>query len=539
MVTKSVKIITKDALKGGLYKYTPENVVVVENRSNIEEGRLKTEPNHDIGVRMARSGYSDRGSIVLGQDFATTNTSYRYAVTNVTYLYNWSGTDYRQLNKGGEYSNSVLTTGLCYRLPRYVDACSFTDLSANLANYGYSGLSNIIQQDACKFFHSFIFGNTFVSTTKSITVPISTSVNLAAAGKGYPFCGITYVGELNDGEKLSTVVDRMQTSNKTLYHGSLSSEPSYYPEYLPFILIATNKKVDLTTGEEVTFEKFTQIPDAVFEEPSSITDRWHKLRGFPTEVSLKNHNIGTTMYSQLRHQADDNGKVHLYGLMLGYGHTVDMVGYVQNYIQIASNSYINEAKSNVTRIGSANTTDTYLRGTVHSNGSFVTDSDERIKRKDQLITTRADGIEIWKFTYHSNGKTEIGWIAQQVEEVLRAKSYGQDVIDLVITTDRGVDYNASLAKLNTAMGTSYDLFVDAEKAHADWLYGKFTEAGGSEATLEEFREAIKNIPYESLTEWQKSTTQMLDENSLETFLVWVDDIKAINKQIALDLLGGA
>ena len=529
------KVITRDNAKEGLYKYTPENVVVVENRSNIEEERLKNEPNHNIGVRIARRGTSKSGSIVLGRDFATTNTSYGYALTNLSYPYS-SGYDYSFLNKGGGYSYSVLATATCNRLPRYAERSSITDLSSAIVNYGYSGLFNIIQQDACKFYDSFIFGNTFVKTTKSITVPVSTSVNLSASGKGYPFCGITYVGELNDGETLSTVVGRMQADNKTLYHGSLSSEPSYYPEYLPFILIATNKKVDLTSGEEVTFEKYTHIPDAVFEETSSITDRWHKLRGFPTEVNLTTKNIGTTMYSQLRHQADDNGKVHLYGLMLGYGHTVDMVGFVQNYIQLAPSSYINEAKSNVTRIGSANTTDTYLRGTVHSNGSFVTDSDERIKRKDQLITTRADGIEIWKFTYHSNGKTEIGWIAQQVEELLRSKSYGQDVIDLVITTDRGVDYDASLAKLNAAMGTSYDLFADAEKAHAEWLYGKFTEAGGSEATLDEFREAIKNIPYESLTEWQKSTTQMLDENSLESFLVWVDDIKAINKQIIQDLL---
>lgn len=474
----------------------------------------------------------------MGQDFATTNTSYAYAVTNLSYPYS-SGYEYRFLNKGGEYSSSVLTTGLCNRLPRYVEACSFTDLTSSLVNCGYSGLYNTIQQDACKFSQSFIFGNTFVSTTKSITVPISTSINLSAAGKGYPFCGITYVGELNAGETLDTVVNRMQVGNKTLYHGSLSSEPTYYPEYLPFILIATNKKVDLTTGEEVTFEKYVQIPDAVFEETSSITDRWRKLRGFPTEVNLKNHNIGTTMYSQLRALADDNGKVHLYGLMLGYGHTIDMVGYVSNYIQLSGNSYLNEARSNTTRIGSAYTTDTYLRGTVHTNGSFVVDSDARIKRKDKLVTTRADGIEVWKFTYHSNGKTELGWIAQQVEEVLRAKSYEQDVIDLAITTEHGVDYTASLSKLNAAMGTSYDLFVDAEKAHAEWLYGKFTEAGGSEPTLDEFREAIKEIPYESLTEWQKSTMQMLDENSLESFLVWADDIKSINKQVVLDLLGGA
>lgn len=531
---RAITVITKNDLSEGLYKYE-NGKVLVNNASNIEKGELKNAPNHGIGVRIARSGYSKSGSIVLGRDFATTNTSYRYAITNLSYPYN---DDYRFLNKGGEYSNSVLTTGLSTRLPRYVQTCSFTDLTSSLANYGYTGLYSTIQQDACRFSQSFIFGNTFVRPTKSITVPISTSVNLSASGKGYPFCGITYVGELNDGETLSTVVGRMQQDNKTLYHGTLSSEPNYYPEYLPFILIATNKKVDLTTGEEVTFERYVQIPDAVFEETPSITDRWRKLRGFPTEVNLKTHNIGTTNYSQLRRQADDNGKVHLYGLMLGYGHTVDMVGYVSDYIQIAPNSYLNEARSNVTRIGSSSTTDTYLRGTVHTNGSFVTDSDERIKRKDKLVTTRADGIEVWKFTYHSNGKTELGWIAQQVEEVLRAKSYEQDVIDLAITTEHGVDYVASLSKLNAAMETSYDLFADAEKAHAEWLYGKFTAAGGSEATLDEFREAIKNIPYESLTEWQKSTMQMLDENALESFLVWADDIKAINKQVVLDLLGG-
>lgn len=525
------KVITRDNAKEGLYKYTPENTVVVENRSNIEKGELKTAANHNIGVRT-----NSIGSVVLGNDVGTNKNSYKYAITNLTNEY--GGSYHKSLNKGGGYSYSTITTALFYRLPRHIERCSITDLSTSISNYGYTTSNNIIQQDACYFVDSIVFGNSFQRPSKSITVPTSTAVDLSQDTTGRPFMGVTYVGELNDGETLSTVVGRMQGSNKTLYHGRVSNEPSYYPEYLPFILIATNKKVDLTSGDEVTFEKYAQIPDAVFEETSSITDRWRKLRGFPSEVNLRTDNIGLTTYHQLSRMADDNGKVHLYGLMISSNSavTVDMAGYVRNYIQISSSDYLCEAKSNVTRIGSANTTDTYLRGTVHSNGSFVTDSDERIKRKDQLITTRADGIEIWKFTYHSNGKTEIGWIAQQVEELLRSKSYDQDVIDLVITTDRGVDYNASLAKLNAAMGTSYDLFADAEKAHADWLYSKFTEAGGSEATLEEFREAVKNIPYESLTEWQKSTMQMLDENALETFLVWVDDIKAINKQIIQDLL---
>lgn len=531
--TKIAKVITQENAPYDLYTYTPEKILTVKSTSNIDkQGFKKTRPNHDIGIRT-NTFNSNYTNFTLGADVGFSGTSNFYY--SVTHLNNRFLNNYRVLNKGNNYRYCEVTTGNANRLPRCVNNGFFVDTYSSILNFGYTRYSgNTIQQDACLFYSSVVFGSTYYKSNKSITVPINASQN--AGGK--PFCGITYVGELNSGERVHTVIGRMQPNNKILYHGSLSSDPRYFPEYLPFILIATNKKVDLTSGNEVTFERYVQIPDAVFEETSAVTDRWQRLSGFPSEVNLTKQGVFDSTYAQLDDFADDSGKVHLYGLMLGDGLTVDMVGYVSNYIQLSGNSYWNEAKSNTTRIGSANTTDTYLRGTVHTNGSFVVDSDERIKRKDKLVTTRADGIEVWKFTYHSNGKTELGWIAQQVEEVLRAKSYEQDVIDLAITTEHGVDYTASLSKLNAAMGTSYDLFADAEKAHAEWLYGKFTEAGGSEPTLDEFREAIKEIPYESLTEWQKSTMQMLDENALESFLVWADDIKSINKQVVLDLLGG-
>lgn len=524
-----VKVITRDNAQEGLYSYNPERVVTVDSKSNIEKGQLKNFPNHNIGIRRSYNEVS------LGGDFKISGTNASCVVTNLT-MYNLYR-DYSLLNKGYYYIDSVLVADTVNKLPFQVRNTNFNDYSLTFSSYNYSALSpNTIQQDACRFENSIVFNNTFFTTQDSITIPINTSQS--ATGK--PFCGVTYVGELNNGETISTVIDRMQPSNKTLYHGiEVNSNPAYFPEYLPFILIATNKKVDLTSGNEVTFENYTQIPGAVFEETSAITDRWQKLTGYPSEVNLKKDKIGDTTYKQLSFRADSNGKVYLYGIMLHRGPAINVVGHVTNYIQISTSpDYLNEAKSNTTRIGSSQTTDTYLRGTVHSNGSFVTDSDERIKRKDKLVTTRADGIEVWKFTYHSNGKTELGWIAQQVEEVLRAKSYEQDVIDLAITTASGVDYNASLSKLNAAMKSSYDLFSDAEKAHAEWLYGKFKSVGGSEPTLDAFREAIKKIPYESLTEWQKSTMQMLDENSLGSFLVWANDIKSINKQVVLDLLQG-
>lgn len=525
---KSVKVITRDNAQEGLYKYNTERVVTVESKSNIEKGQLKNFPNHNIGARVGDDYLS------FGGEFKIAGTTIRSVITN---LHSKPSLGYSSvLSKGYYYNSSILTGNYASRLPFYANETIFTEPSLTIGNLGYvSTKTNTIQQDACRFKQCVVFGNTFFTTTGSITIPINTS----QSAKDKPFSGITYVGELNSGENIAAVIDRMQPENKTLYRGTEVNNATYYPENLPFILIATNKKVDLTTGNEVTFERFVQIADAVFQETSAITDRWQKKRGYPQEVNLTPYNISYTAYFQLSSLADSDGKVHLYGLMLHNGPVIDTTSYVKNYIQLTTFAdYFNEAKSNTTRIGSSQTTDTYLRGTVHSNGSFVTDSDERIKRKDKLVTTRADGIEVWKFTYHSNGKTELGWIAQQVEEVLRAKSYEQDVIDLAITTASGVDYNASLSKLNAAMGTSYDLFADAEKAHADWLYGKFTAAGGSEATLDEFREAIEKIPYESLTEWQKSTMQMLDENSLESFSVWANDIKSINKQVVLDLLQG-
>lgn len=525
------RVITRDNAQEGLYKYNiGERVVTVESKSNIEKGQLKNFPNHNIGIRKHPN------NVIIGDDFRITGNAVDCIISNLD-IDNPFKTGYSALSKSHFMDKCNIISCMINGIPFQAENVSLYSTHNYLQSYDYTFNKNSMLMDASRLTSSIVYGDFYIPTEESIKVPTNTTSSATV------FVGATYVGELNVGETIRDVINRMTSENKRLYHGSEGgSGLPYFPEYLPFILIATNKKVDLSSVDNVTFESFVQIPNAVFEEPSMITNTWTILQGFPSEVSLSTENISYISYDRLKNKADTiNNKIYLYGLMLTRHRTAGGNSFTKldNYIQfVGRGDYTCQAKSNTTRIGSSQTTDTYLKGTVHSNGSFVTDSDERIKRKDKLVTTRADGIEVWKFTYHSNGKTELGWIAQQVEEVLRAKSYEQDVIDLAITTASGVDYNASLSKLNAAMGSSYDLFSDAEKAHAEWLYGKFTEAGGSEPTLDAFREAIEKIPYESLTEWQKSTIQMLDENSLGSFLVWANDIKSINKQVVLDLLQG-
>lgn len=521
------RVITRDNAQEGLYKYNiGERVVTVESKSNIAKGQLKAFPNHNIGV------FKDGLSVVSGNQVAISRNIFDSFINCLNMRDDLSDKD--NVAKSFGVVDSTVTFQKNTHVPHVVSR-------SYIYNSGYSGRTgfltstNNLQPDTANVEDSFIVGDFTLNGLTQISVDVSENV------QGTPrdtFIGACYIGELNTSETIQTVIDRMGELNKKV-HGA----PYYYlggaifPENLPIILIATDKKVDLEGQQTVIFNNFVQIPDAIFQSKSDITDRWISLEYLPRDVTLLPDNIALITHSQLATKADSNGKVHLYGVVLNFTTYTNLV--VRNYVQlVGENSYGTVAKSNTTRIGSPYTTDTYLRGTVHSNGSFVTDSDERIKRKDKLVTTRADGIEVWKFTYHSNGKTELGWIAQQVEEVLRAKSYEQDVIDLAITTASGVDYNASLSKLNVAMGSSYDLFSDAEKAHTEWLYGKFKSVGGKEPTLDAFREAIKKIPYESLTEWQKSTIQMLDENSLGSFLVWANDIKSINKQVVLDLLQG-
>lgn len=524
------RVITRDNAQEGLYRYNiGERVVTVESKSNIAKGQLKNFPNHNIGV------FKDNNSIVMGNQVAINGRVNDSFINCLNMRDDISDKECVLKSYGIHTSNATFYENT--RVPYAVGGSYIFDASTGVytGNEGFFSRINTLQSDTARVDSSFIVGNFVLKDIGQISVDVSESIN------GIPpdtFIGACYVGELNTSESIQTVIDRMGELNKKV-HGApyYHPTPDILPENLPIVLIATDKKVDLEGQQTVTFNNFVQIPGAIFQSKSDITDRWNGLHYLPSNVTLLPDNIGAIGHVQLADRADSNGKVHLYGVVLNFIDLSTLL--VHDYVQLVGrNSYDAVAKSNTTRIGSSQTKDTYLRGTVHSNGSFVTDSDERIKRKDKLVTTRADGIEVWKFTYHSNGKTELGWIAQQVEEVLRAKSYEQDVIDLAITSASGVDYKASLSKLNAAMGTSYDLFSDAEKAHAEWLYGKFKSVGGKEPTLDAFREAIKKIPYESLTEWQKSTIQMLDENSLGSFLVWANDIKSINKQVVLDLLQG-
>ncbi len=192
--------------------------------------------------------------------------------------------------------------------------------------------------------------------------------------------------------------------------------------------------------------------------------------------------------------------------------------------------------SNHTVIGDAQMKQVYLYGQVHGQ-AFLNSSDERLKRKISLVNTLPNGIEIWKYQYLANGNTQIGWIAQQVEDVLRAKGYDEETIRLAIPMEKDIDWHSTITEFNSQTGSTITLWTEAEEVFEEYKLAEAHKLNVTEDTVEEFIKKVEAIKEADRTEWQQSTYDTLQSMQLENYYVYADDIRSINKDTVRDLLG--
>ncbi|MBS9779183.1 MAG: tail fiber domain-containing protein [Moraxellaceae bacterium] len=196
--------------------------------------------------------------------------------------------------------------------------------------------------------------------------------------------------------------------------------------------------------------------------------------------------------------------------------------------QLASNE-------NCVAIGNYRITHTQLQGEVHGQ-SFINQSDQRLKNKLQLLNTLPNGIEVWKYQYINNGNIQIGWIAQQVEELLHAKGYDDDIITLAIPRLHDIDWHATIANFNGKTNNNISLWTQAKQALANYKLAKARKLNVTENTLEEFIAHIETIPEDERNQWQQSTYKTLQAIQLENYYIYADDIRSIDKNAVNDLL---
>ena len=150
---------------------------------------------------------------------------------------------------------------------------------------------------------------------------------------------------------------------------------------------------------------------------------------------------------------------------------------------------VREGESNYFQIGNPNTENVYCAGTFHGiNFNWL--SDKRTKIVGDLLRRLDCGIEVYRFQYIHNGAEAVGWIAQQVEDVMREKGFSESIIELAIPRKRDIDWEATIEKYNQATG-------------------------------------------QSITLWREATEH---PQVLQEYLVYADDIRSINKNIVRDLL---
>lgn len=104
-----------------------------------------------------------------------------------------------------------------------------------------------------------------------------------------------------------------------------------------------------------------------------------------------------------------------------------------------------DGENNYVQLGNEFIEHVYSTG-VFCGAGFAHADDERVKKKIELLNTLPNGIEVWKCKRLDNGTICIGWIAQQVEEVLRAKGYDQEIIELVIPRARSINFQSTLTR---------------------------------------------------------------------------------------------
>lgn len=193
---------------------------------------------------------------------------------------------------------------------------------------------------------------------------------------------------------------------------------------------------------------------------------------------------------------------------------------------------VGKSEENHTVIGSPQHANIYTTATYHGAG-FVTNSDQRIKQVGDLVNTMANGIEVRKFTYLSNGTKHVGWVAQQVKALLEAKGYDEEVICAALPCSKDIDWHATIAKFNGETGSSITLWTEAAGV-LETLKAKLLKAKKYDVTADEFLSSLEAA--DEVTEAEQALADSLRKLAPESYFVYAEDIMGINKQLVSELL---
>lgn len=195
-------------------------------------------------------------------------------------------------------------------------------------------------------------------------------------------------------------------------------------------------------------------------------------------------------------------------------------------------------ESNYVVLGNNSVQNIYTSGRYNGT-AFNTTSDEKIKYVGDLVATKANGIELRKFTYIANRETTIGWVAQQVKQLLVSRGYEEDVINMALPITRDIDWKSTIQAFNEATNSSVQYTDEMQPAYDAYVLAKARNLNVKEPTVKDFMDAVEAISEDDRTEWQTSTYNTLKkllESGVQQYYVW-DDILTINKQLVEDLLG--
>lgn len=209
----------------------------------------------------------------------------------------------------------------------------------------------------------------------------------------------------------------------------------------------------------------TFVPSSVNVTSTSglvITAPSHGMTVGTTQAIRISASVGTTTGGNVIVDVTDANTLTMKHSIYATGFTEIQkdLNYGYKDINLIGRQTIARNESNHTVIGNNQHQNVYSTATFHFAGYNII-SDRRIKAVGELVKTLKNGIEVCKFTYLSNGKEAIGWVAQQVKEVLVKAGYDNDTINLALPTSRDVDWHATIAKFNGEQGTNIKLWTEA------------------------------------------------------------------------------
>jgi len=149
--------------------------------------------------------------------------------------------------------------------------------------------------------------------------------------------------------------------------------------------------------------------------------------------------------------------------------------------EIVIGATTNGRGSNTVTIGNGAITDNYFIGNIHA-GAYLVTSDSRSKRN--LIPTNifknvaGTQVQVYSFKYTFNGDEQIGVIAQDVRAALLAAGISNSQIDIAVPRKEGINWNATLANLNTKFSGTETTITAAKAAYLDSAVKQDLEAKG-------------------------------------------------------------